>query len=722
MEQTKLLARYLMSIFRNDTNGYTVAHFITYDDQEDDLTVTGIFGELHEDEIYTLYGHYEEHPKYGMQFQAERYTHWMPNDMQTLIRYFSSAKFPGIGRKIAQAIVEMLGEDTIRCIKEDPNVLDQISALPKKKKQIILDGVMHSDDLDDTIVFFTTHGLSNSMISKIQAAYGEEAVRIVKENPYRMVADIDGIGFATADKLAKHMEFDDDHPYRIKAAVLSAVLNASMSSGDTYVSSERIQRELMRFFAKHIENLDEILEELCQERLIVMEENRIYHHTQYDAECGIAAFLARYPYEELDTYEIELDEEIKRMEQAFHIEYESKQKEAIKTFYHAPFSIISGGPGTGKTTIVKGILHLIKVCYPHASVSLCAPTGRAAKRMSQLSNTNATTIHALLKWDLDTNSFVKDVNDPLDMDILIVDEFSMVDAWVFYHLLRASKPVSKIVLIGDENQLPSVGPGCVLKDLMDCACFPIIRLEKIFRQCEGSDVIDLAHHIKDGKITDMKNASDVAFFPCQSHDVVRYVIQIVENAYEKGYDNQDIQVLAPMYHGSAGIDVLNHALQKIMNPPATHKRELPFKQRIFREGDKILQLKNQPDDQVYNGDIGEIVEIIYAHEHVSKQNTVIARFDEEIVEYFGEQLTHITHAYCISIHKAQGSEYPIVIMPMVNEYRHMLQRRLFYTGVTRAKKSLVLLGQMEAIQRALQTLDHQMRKSTLKQRIIYSIL
>lgn len=722
MEQIKLLAQYLMTIFRNDANGYTVAHFLTYDDEEDDVTVTGIFGELREDEIYTLYGHYEEHPRYGVQFQAERYTHWMPNDTQTLIRYFSSAKFPGIGRKIAQTIVETLGEDAMQCIKDDPNVLDQISALSKKKKQIIVDGVMQSDDLNDTIVFFTTHGLSNSMISKIQAAYGEEAVSIVKENPYRMVAEIDGIGFATADKLAKHMAFEEDHPYRIKAAVLSAVLNASMSNGDTYVSRERIQRELMRIFFKRIEHLDEILEELCQERLLMMEENRIYHHTQYDAECGIVAFLAQYPYEELDGYEIDLDEEIKRMEQAFHIEYETKQKEAIKTFYHAPFTMISGGPGTGKTTIVKGILQLIKACYPHANVSLCAPTGRAAKRMSQLSDKDATTIHALLKWDLDTNSFVKDVNDPLDTDILIVDEFSMVDAWVFYHLLRASKPVSKMVLIGDENQLPSVGPGCVLKDLLDCDCFPIIRLEKIFRQSEGSDVIDLAHHIKDGKITDMKNANDVAFFPCQSYDVVRYVIQIVENAYEKGYDNQDIQVLAPMYHGSAGIDALNHALQKVMNPSAAHKKELAFKQRIFREGDKILQLKNQPDDRVYNGDIGEIVEIIYAHEHVSKQHTIIARFDEEIVEYCGEQLTHITHAYCISIHKAQGSEYPIVIMPMVNEYRHMLQRRLFYTGVTRAKKSLVLLGQMEAMLRALQTLDHQMRKSTLKQRIIHSIL
>lgn len=718
METIKLQANYLMTIFRNTTNGYTVARFVTYDQQEKEFTATGIIGELEEDTIYDLYGYYEEHARYGMQFHLERYEKTMPNDSNTLVRYFSSAQFPGIGRKIAQSIVEELGEEAISLIQEQPEILNRVSGISEKKKQIIINGIEQHNDLDDTVVFFTMHGISPQNIAKIQAKYGNDAIALVKENPYRMVADIDGIGFTTADKLAKILSFEDEHPYRIKAAVLASVLSVCMSTGDSYVSLRQIQRELNRMMGFHIENLSDYIDELVSERNLIVEEDRIYHHTQYDAECGIATFLSQFPYEELLSFEGNLQEEITALEEKYHITYEEKQKAAMQTFFDEPFAMISGGPGTGKTTIVKGILELAKKLYPNARIALCAPTGRAAKRLSQLSDGDATTIHALLKWDLESNQFTKGPQDPLELDILIVDEFSMVDAWVFYSLLRAGKQIAKILLIGDEDQLPSVGPGCVLKDLVESTVFPMIRLEKIFRQSEGSDVVTLAHEIREGSFDVLKQANDVAFFSCPSHEITKRVLQIVESAYEKGYVNQDIQVLAPMYNGVAGIDALNHALQELMNPPSATKRELRMGYRLFREGDKVLQLKNQPEDDVYNGDIGEIVEIIYASEDVSKLNKVVACFDEIIVEYSGEQIYHITHAYCTSIHKAQGSEYPIVIMPIVNDYRHMLQRRLLYTGVTRAKKSLVLLGQVEALQRCVSTKDHQLRKSTLKDRIL----
>lgn len=718
METIKLQAQYRMSIFRNSSNGYTVAKFVSYDREEKEFSATGILGELQEDVVYNLYGNYEEHPRYGMQFHILKYERAQPNDEKTLVRFFSSAQFPGIGRKIAQHIVETLGEEAIVKIKETPEVLHQVPGLSEKKRQVILEGVLQSEDLNDSVVFFSTYGISEQNIAKIQSAYGEEAVSLVKENPYRLVSDIDGIGFTSADKLAKALDFEDLHPYRIKAAVLSSIMNICMSSGDTYCHQVSLQREVYRMMGQAIDGLNEYLEELNQERLIMIEEERIYPITQYDAECGIASFLSQFPYVDMEGVQEDIAQQIEAMETKFAIAYDAKQKEAIETFFAQPFAIISGGPGTGKTTIVKAILYLAKQLYPQAKIALCAPTGRAAKRLSQLSDGAATTIHSLLKWDLESNRFLKDAKDPLEVDILIVDEFSMVDAWVFYSLLRAGKEIGKMLLIGDVDQLPSVGPGCVLRDLMESGYFPTIQLEKIFRQSEGSDVVTLAHQVKEGRYDILHQANDVAFFQCPTHEISKRILQIVDNAYDKGYDNKDIQILAPMYNGLAGIDALNHALQEKMNPPTSEKRELRVGYRLYREHDKILQLRNQPEDNVYNGDVGEIIEIIYASEDISNLNRIVAEFDDGIiVEYSGEQIYHITHAYCTSIHKAQGSEYPIVIMPLVKEYRHMLQRRLLYTGVSRAKKSLVLLGQVEALQRCVSTKEFQVRKSTLPLRL-----
>lgn len=717
METLKVQAALIYTIFRNVENGYCVARFVTYDKQEKEFTATGIMGELEPERIYDLYGHYEEHPRYGMQFQVERYVPMQPNDSNSLIRYFSSAAFPGIGRKLAQTIVEALGDDAIQRIRQDEEVLDQIPGISVKKRAILVKGVNQLADLDDSVVFFTQYGISPQLIAKIQAKYGEEAVELVKQNPYRMVEDIDGIGFATADKLARALAFDENHPYRMQAAVLAAVRSLCMASGNTYVSAAQLKRESQKTVPSIHTDFDHILAELAMRRSLIIEADRIYHHTQYDAERGIAELLVNFPETQLPCDVADLDGAILEMEQEFHITYEEMQRQAIATFFAKPLAIISGGPGTGKTTIVKGILHLAQRYYPQAKIVLCAPTGRAAKRMSQLSEGDAITIHSLLKWDLESNRFMKDDKDPLDADILIVDEFSMVDAWLFYSLLRACRPVHKILLIGDRDQLPSVGPGCVLQDLMESNCFPMISLQKIFRQREDSDVVTLAHEIREGRFDGLRQAHDTAFFACSAYEVTKRVKQIVANAYEKGYQNNDIQVLAPMYNGVAGIDALNHALQEMMNPPAKHKREYRSGYRLFREGDKVMQLKNQPEDEVYNGDIGTIEEIIYAQEDIDNQNRIIVRYDDIVVEYAQEQIYHITHAYCISIHKAQGSEYPIVIMPVVNEYRHMLQRRLLYTGVSRAKKSLVLLGDLSAIRKAVSAQATQSRLSTLQNRL-----
>lgn len=715
-EDIILKAKHLHTIFRNDSNGFTVAKFVTYDANEEDFTATGYFIELHEDVLYTLHGDYVDHPRYGMQFQVHAYEQMMPNDESTLIRYFSSSQFPGIGKRTAKAIIDALGEDAIERIREDNEVLKQIPSLNARKRASIIQGIMEHEEADNAIVFFTQMGIGVKTIMKMEAVYGESMVSMVRENPYRLIEDIEGIGFKTADKLAKQLQFEEDHPYRIKAAMLSCVLDLCMANGDTYITLEQLTRRIQKEFS-FVVDVEHFLEELQMDRLIIIEEGRIYHHTQYDAQNGIASFLAQFPYCEMETVTVD-EEDIVVLEQKFHIQYEQKQREAILTFFEKPFLILTGGPGTGKTTIVKGILDLYQRCYPSDTIALCAPTGRAAKRLSELSATAATTIHSLLKWDLESNTFLVDDKDPIKADVLIIDEFSMVDQWLFYHLLRACHQVKRIVVIGDEDQLPSVGCGCVLKDLMESNCFPFVRLDKIFRQSEGSDVVTLAHQIREGHAEILDHAKDIAFFECQNYEVRDLVLSVVSNALEKGYEPKEIQVLAPMYGGVAGIDALNNALQKMMNPKDPYKKELKVGYRLFREHDKILQLKNQPEDEVYNGDIGEIVEIHERDDNVYQKNSIVVDFDGIFVEYSGEQIYNITHAYATSIHKAQGSEYAIVIMPIVHDYRYMLQKRLIYTGVTRAKKSLVLLGEKETFLHALRVKDRHVRKSTLKEKII----
>ena len=705
-------------IFQGDNN-YTVAKFILNQKDEKMMTVTGYIGEVLEDTPYRLFGEYKEHPRYGMQFDVSSYERILPNDDDSLIRYFSSSLFHGIGKKAATTLVKALGSDAIKIIKEDPEVLLQIPSLKEKQRESILEGIKNDISIDDSIVFLTQHGMTLKNIMKVEAVYENEAISIIKKNPYQMIVDIDGIGFKTADKIAKKLGFEEDHPYRMKAAVVSVMNDLAMSSGNTYMHKNEILKVMYRNFENFNEELfDEQIQDLIQERLVYVEEDCFYPIEQYDAENGIAKFLYQFPYVEYEQAdEKELKKELTSLEEKFAITYEEKQKEAIQQFFAHPFSIITGGPGTGKTTIVRAIIALYKKLFPEQKISLCAPTGRAAKRLGELSQVETSTIHSLLKWDLETNRFAINEEEPLDCDLLIIDEFSMVDAWLFYNLLKASRYIGKILLIGDEDQLPSVGPGFVLKDLIASQCFQVSRLSKIFRQAEGSDVVKLAMEIKEGNCGILDTGQEAKMFTCLNYQVKDQIIKIIENAFSKGYDDNDVQVLAPMYNGVAGIDALNKALQELCNPKEEGKRELHIGYRTFRENDKILQLKNQPDDNVYNGDIGKIVEIIYEKEDYAKKNRIIVDYDGVIVEYTSDNFAVITHAYCISIHKSQGSEYPIVIMPILKDYSYMLQRRLIYTGISRAKKSLVLLGDRHILQEGINKEERHPRKTKLEAKI-----
>lgn len=705
-------------IYHNETSFFTVAKFALYNVNEDVITVTGMFTEIQKDMIYRLKGDYVEHSRYGNQFQCVSFQRVLPTDIDSQIAFLSSPVFPGIGAKLATKIIETLGENAFDLIKSNPDILDDIKGVNPKKKKSIITGLTEKGNLDEIIGFFTTHGLGIRNIMKLEKAYGDRVIDIVYDNPYRLAEEIDGFGFITADKLARSIEFDMQSYARTRAALLSGVMDECFNKGNSYVLYEELDHILFRRLNHHEYDLEYTLNSLIKEKLLFKEENRVYHHTQYNAEVDIAKFFIDFMTNaDLDLDINDIDCYINDIEYGNGITYDEIQRRAIDLFIQKPFLILTGGPGTGKTTIVKAMIELYRKLYPSKSIAICAPTGRAAKRLSELTGAEATTIHRLLKWDLEANTFAMDESNPLPYDLLVVDEFSMVDPWLLHQLIKAGSNFKKILFIGDEDQLPSVSCGATLRDFINVDLFPVIKLSKIYRQSEGSDVVTIAHDIKLNNEINFNGMNDVKFYDINAINARELINKVVMLALNKGYELSQIQVLAPKYAGTNGIDAINHELQKLCNPPAEDKLELKVGSKIFREGDKILQLKNQIDDDVYNGDIGVLVEICPKEFEEDKTDKIVVQFDDNIVVYSGEKFQNISHAYCVSIHKSQGSEYQIVIIPVLNEYYNMLSKKLLYTGITRAKGSLVLLGDIDMFRKGLLINDRE-RLTTLKERFI----
>jgi len=714
METIEITGRLIKTIFHSDANQFTVGVFKLYDLNEKDVTVTGYFPKFNKDLLIALSGNYIEHPRFGMQFQVTHYRRILPTDRDSIISYLKSPIFKGIGKGFAEKLVDAFGEDVLAQLKEDITIVRQVKGWTKVKEEALYEGLVIAGQSEEAMKFFTTHGLGIRNIMRLDRIYGTRVLEVVRENPYRLVEEVDGIGFITADKLALSMGFEPDDPRRLRAAMIMMVLNEAMRTGDSYTEYAALENQFIKDFPDQQHQFDLILDDCVRQRKIIRQDQAYFHPSQYYNELFIKTYFETYPIERLDPVrQDELDEALASREARLSIKYDALQNAAIHTFFEEPITILTGGPGTGKTTVVGAMIDLFKTLYSTASVICCAPTGRAAKRLNELTGTESTTIHALLKWDLEANTFGKNEADPLALDCLIIDEFSMVDTWLFGNLLKACQNVKKILIVGDIDQLPSVAPGAVLHDLIESKRFSVIALQTIYRQKEGSDVIELAHRIRENRIDLNGLTKDIRWIDCHAVEVKQLILEIVSEGLKKGYSVSDIQVLAPMYNRQAGIDALNHAVQKMVNPPVEGLNELQVGYVTFREGDKILQLKNQPTDDVYNGDIGILIEVIHAKNDENKQNRLVVDFDGRIVEYTSESFINITLAYCISIHKSQGSEYPIVILPVLNEQKNMLQRRLLYTAITRASKSLILIGEKSAFEYGLSRKDENPRKTCL---------
>ncbi|WP_378211169.1 SF1B family DNA helicase RecD2 [Anoxybacteroides rupiense] len=740
-EKSFIKGTHIVTIFHNESNLYSVVRIHVeetnegYDEQE--VVVTGYFPRMNEHDVYVFYGAFKDHPRFGRQYVAEYFRKEMPQTKEGLIYYLSSDLFKGIGKKTAEQIVEALGDQAISVILADPEALAKVPKLPKNKAKELYETLKEHQGLEQIMIALSQFGFGPQLSMKIYQVYKEAALDVIQKNPYQLVEDVEGIGFRRADELGQQLGLSGSHPDRVRAACLYVIESDCLQEGHVYVTKEQLLFKAKQLLeSKRGEDIppdmiERELLDLAKEGKVIHEDGRFYIPTLYFAEKGIITNIKRLLEQKVTGFpEAEFLLALGRLEERLDVQYGPLQKDAIQQAISSPLFILTGGPGTGKTTVIKGIVEIFADLHGVSldskdyhkenpfPILLAAPTGRAAKRMSEATGLPAMTIHRLLGYNA-AEGFTHHEDEPIEGNLLIVDEMSMVDTWLANQLLKSLPTGMQVILVGDEDQLPSVGPGQVLKDLLKTSRIPTIRLTEVYRQAEGSSIIELAHCMKKGELpADLSSPkTDRSFIRCKAEQVVDVVRQIADNAWKKGYSVKDIQVLAPMYRGPAGIDRLNRTLQELFNPKSPQKRELSSGETVYRVGDKVLQLVNQPDQNVFNGDIGEIVAIFYAKENTEQQDLVVVSFDGNEVTYTRQDLTQITHAYCCSIHKAQGSEFPIVILPVVKSYYRMLQRNLLYTAVTRSKKFLILCGEEEAFRIGTARCDDGVRQTTLAEKI-----
>lgn len=735
-EENYVKGEVLYTIFENEVERFSIAkikiHATNATYKEEQIAIKGHFIHLQGETVYCFYGDFEKHPKFGLQFQVESYQTVIPDTKDGLIAYLCSDLFYGIGEKTATKIVTTLGENAIDIILKQPENLEKVPGLKKDKRNKLVESLRENQGFEHVAVYLSKYGVGLKLSQKIYQEYKESAIDVIKEDPYKLVFDVEGFGFQTADSIAEKNGISLTHPNRIGAGCIY-ILQKSVQLGHVYLPMEACIEKVIAMLssAKHrltSEMVSERIEDMNRAKTIIVMDEKVYLPSLYYAEDGFASHVNRLFNKNVEQ-EIPLAELMKitgDIEEAEILNYGKDQFEAIKASLHSKITIVTGGPGTGKTTVIKGILHAYAQIYDlpmdirdykdesEYPFVLTAPTGRAAKRLFESTGLPAVTIHRLLGWN-GHQSFEKNNDEPLDGKFLIVDEFSMVDIWLANNLFKAIPDDMQVLLVGDEDQLPSVGPGQVLTDLLATEKIPFVRLNEVYRQKEGSKIIDLAHHIKNGTCTQdvLKNDQDFSFIACREYQMIEVVTTIFKKAFDRGVDVKDIQVLAPMYRTPAGINELNKHLQHMINPKSKQKREIVYYDTVFRVGDKVIQLVNQPEDGIYNGDIGEIVAIFTPEENKENEEQLVLLFEDKEVVYSKNEYANIMHAYCISIHKSQGSEFPIVLMPVLHSYKRMLRKNLLYTAITRSKQSLIICGEKDAFLYGVKTLDTNKRYTSL---------
>ena len=722
--------------FRNEKNGYTV---LSLDADDDEETVVGLFPFLNEGEYISLEGEYVDHPVHGPQFQMKSYEVVAPDDIESMERYLGSGAIKGVGPAIAKRITKKFKMDTFRIIEEEPERLAEVKGITEKKARMIAVEFSEKQEMRQAMMFLSGYGINNNLAVKIYKEYGDRLYAVIQENPYRMTDDIAGIGFKIADEIAKNVGIGSDSDYRIISGIFYTLMQA-LNEGHVFLPKHILCRNASYILGVSEENIEEHLLEMMIEKKIVIEEDeevRIYGAAQYHMEMNTARML-------LDLnlhYDVSISEIqtiIGKIEQEEQISFAEKQKEAIAAIAEHSIVVLTGGPGTGKTTTINGMIQYFE--HEGLEIRLAAPTGRAAKRMTEATGYEAMTIHRLLELngeaDREMNKngmmFERNAGNPLETDVLIIDEMSMVDLYLMNSLLQALIPGTRLVMVGDANQLPSIGAGNVLKDMISSGEFKVVELNQIFRQAEGSHIVRNAHLIHQGRVVELDNKSRDFFFLQRNsiQDILGVLVYLVRDklpgyVHAKPYD---IQILTPMRKGELGVERLNQVMQQYLNPPSEDKKEKELSFGLFREGDKVMQIKNNYQLEwemrnskgftvdkgvgVFNGDIGIISEI---NDYTEK---VTVLFDDaREVQYGFAMLDELELAYAVTIHKSQGSEYPAVVMPLLSGPKVLFHRNLLYTGVTRAKNCLTIVGDRGTLCSMIQNINEQQRYTTLDKRI-----
>lgn len=737
-EEERIIGEVEAIFFENPSNYYKVVKILVNQEEssvllDDELVITGQFATLQYDTEYEFYGNVTVHPKYGEQFAVTRYQQLTPTSEEGLIDYLSGHRFKGIGPVLAERIVDTFGEDTISKIIENRRVLDDIPGLKKEIADNLYNTLLEHEGTERVLLKLTEWGFGPKLSERVYNKYEGKAISLIEENPYLLIEDIEGIGFARADQLAENLGFAADSTERVVAGIYESVAQITNSEGDTYVSQEtaltnaRKLLESRRSIMISNETLEIGLREALQGEHLKRLDHSLLLPSVYYAEISIANNIHRYmEFEDVDRFsEEEIDDAMDSLMELTGTPYDETQIAALKLAVSSPMSIITGGPGTGKTTLIKGLIHLHTILHDldepkeengkDQSILLSAPTGRAAKRMNETTGLYASTIHRMIGYTRDTNED-NFYGEELDGTLLIVDEMSMVDVWLMNWLIQSIPYHMQVVFVGDQDQLPSVGPGRVFADLIESGVIPTNILTKIYRQADDSTIVDLAHFVRQGQLPQdfLDKKHDRTFIRANPQQIGSAVSQIVGHAISSSYNQANLQVLAPKYKGPGGIDELNQILQEQLNPRKKGKREITSFDRVFRVGDKVLQLVNDSENGVFNGDVGEIEMILTKEETESKVAEVVVMYDDREMTYQQGELGQITLAYCMSIHKAQGSEYPLIILPLVDKYSRLLRKDLLYTAITRAQASLIMIGDPESFNIAV-TRQQPPRNTLLKE-------